>query len=45
MLATLGLGAIGTAVSWPRLTGQDIPGRGQNALTIALFGTEQDAKG
>ncbi len=44
MLATLGLGAIGTVVSWPRLTAQDIPGRGKSALTIALFGTEQDAQ-
>jgi multiple sugar transport system substrate-binding protein len=43
VLGLLGLGAIGTAVSWPRLTGADIPGRGQDALTVALFGTQQDA--
>jgi len=43
MIGLLGLGAIGTAVSWPRLTGGDIPGRGQSALTVALFGTQQDA--
>ncbi|MFT3833772.1 MAG: extracellular solute-binding protein [Micropruina sp.] len=43
MLGVVGLGVIGTAVSFPRLIGADIPGRGQSALTIALFGTEQDA--
>ncbi|MFT4051938.1 MAG: sugar ABC transporter substrate-binding protein [Microbacterium sp.] len=43
MLGLIGLGAVGTAVSWPRLTGGDIPGRGDSALTIALFGTAQDA--
>ncbi len=43
MVGLLGLGAIGTAVSWPRLTGADIPGRGDDALTVALFGTAQDA--
>ncbi|MFY9713162.1 MAG: sugar ABC transporter substrate-binding protein [Microbacterium sp.] len=43
MIALLGLGAVGTAVSWPRLTGGDIPGRGDDALTVALFGTAQDA--
>lgn len=43
MVGLLGLGAIGTAVSWPRLTGADIPGRGDEALTVALFGTAQDA--
>jgi multiple sugar transport system substrate-binding protein len=39
----LGLGAVGTAFSWPRLTGRDIPGRGDDALTIAVGGTAQDA--
>ena len=43
MLGAIGLGVVGTVVSIPRLTGADIPGRGQSALTIALFGTEQDA--
>ncbi|MFT3876827.1 MAG: sugar ABC transporter substrate-binding protein [Propioniciclava sp.] len=43
VIGLAGLGAIGTAVSWPRLTGADIPGRGQKALTVALFGTQQDA--
>ena len=43
MLAALGLGIVGTAISWPRLTGGDIPGRGEDALTITVFGTAQDA--
>ena len=43
MIGILGLGVIGTAISWPRLTGTDIPGRGSDALTVALFGTAQDA--
>ena len=42
-IALLGLGIAGTAFSWPRLTGGDIPGRGGDALTVALFGTAQDA--
>lgn len=42
-LALLGLGVVGTAVSWPRLTGSDIPGRNTDVLTVALFGTAQDA--
>src|SRR5690606_38611766 len=42
-LALLGIGAVGTVVSWPRLTGSDIPGRRSDALTVALFGTQQDA--
>jgi multiple sugar transport system substrate-binding protein len=42
-LALLGIGAVGTALSWPRLTGSDIPGRRDDALTVALFGTQQDA--
>jgi len=43
LIGAIGLGIVGTAISWPRLTGADIPGRGQDALTIALFGTAQDA--
>lgn len=43
MLGVLGLGLVGTAISWPRLTGLDIPGRGDDALTVALLGTAQDA--
>ncbi len=43
VIGLLGAGAIGTAISWPRLTGADIPGRGQDALTIALMGTAADA--
>lgn len=44
--AALGLGAVaalGTALSWRRLTGLDIEGRRSDALTIALNGTAQDA--
>lgn len=44
--AFLGLGcaaAVGTALSAQRLVGVDIPGRGENALTVALNGTAQDA--
>lgn len=43
MIGALGLGIVGTAISWPRLTGADIPGRGEDALTIALFGNAQAA--
>ncbi len=43
MIGALGLGAVGTAASWQRLTARDIPGRGSDALTIAIFGTAQDA--
>lgn len=45
--ALLGLGcaaAAGTALSWRRLTGLDIPGRRSDALTIALNGTAQAAE-
>ena len=42
-LALLGLGLAGTALSWPRLTGRDIPGRSDDALTVAVLGTAQDA--
>ncbi len=43
LLGAIGLGIVGTVVSWPRLTGTDIPGRGDDTLTVALFGTQQDA--
>ena len=43
MIGAIGLGIVGTVVSWPRLTGGDIPGRGKDALTITVFGTAQDA--
>lgn len=43
VIGALGATAVGTALSWPRLTGQDIPGRGEDVLTICLFGTAQDA--
>jgi multiple sugar transport system substrate-binding protein len=41
-LAALGLGAAGTIASWPRLTASDIPGRGSDALNVAILGTAQD---
>lgn len=44
LLAAAGLGAVGTAASWKRLTAQDIPGRGDDVLTIAILGTAQDAE-
>ncbi len=44
LLGVAGLGAIGTLASWPRLTSRDIPGRGEDALTIAILGTAQDAQ-
>ncbi len=42
-LALGGLGAAATAASWERLTARDIPGRGDDALNIAILGTAQDA--
>lgn len=43
-LGALGAGIVGaTVASWPRLTGMDIPGRGDNALSIAIMGTAADA--
>ncbi|WP_460434611.1 extracellular solute-binding protein [Angustibacter speluncae] len=42
-LAALGVGAAGTALSWPRLTAADVPGRGSDALNVAILGTAQDA--
>ncbi|WP_309080239.1 extracellular solute-binding protein [Zhihengliuella sp.] len=44
-LALGGLGLAGLAVgSWPRLTAQDIPGRGDDSMTIAILGTRADAE-
>lgn len=43
LLGVVGLGAVGTALSWKRLTATDIPGRADDALTIAILGTAQDA--
>lgn len=43
VLGAAGLGAAGTALSWKRLTGLDIPGRGADQLNIAINGTAQDA--
>ncbi|HKU31179.1 MAG TPA: extracellular solute-binding protein [Arthrobacter sp.] len=43
-LGALGAGIVGaTVASWPRLTGMDIPGRGDNSLSIAIMGTAADA--
>jgi multiple sugar transport system substrate-binding protein len=44
-LLAAGAGVIGTAVAWPRLTAADVPGRGEDALRVAILGTAQDAKG
>ncbi len=44
LLGAGGLAALGAiATSWPRLTASDIPGRHDDALTIAIIGTSQDA--
>ncbi|WP_442544921.1 ABC transporter substrate-binding protein [Arthrobacter sp. KN11-1C] len=43
-LGAFGAGIVGaTVASWPRLTGMDIPGRGDNSLSIAIMGTAADA--
>lgn len=44
-LLAAGAGVVGTAVAWPRLTAADIPGRGEDALRVAILGTAQDAEG
>jgi multiple sugar transport system substrate-binding protein len=44
LLGLAALGAIGTAVSWQRLTANDIPGRNSDALNVAILGTAQDAE-
>lgn len=43
LLGLAGLGVVGTAVSSRRLIGADIPGRGDDVLTIAILGNAQDA--
>lgn len=44
LLGVGGVAALGTtAAAWPRLSGQDIPGRGQDILRVAIQGTAQDA--
>lgn len=43
LLGLAGAGAVGTALSVPRLTGRDIPGRGDDVLTVAILGNAQDA--
>ncbi|MEJ1092820.1 sugar ABC transporter substrate-binding protein [Microbacterium istanbulense] len=43
LLGVAGVGALGVALSWPRLTGADIPGRGEDVLTVAILGNAQDA--
>src|SRR5690625_7943959 len=46
LLGAAGLaGAAGTVATWPRLTGTDIPGRGDDTLTVLILGTAQDAAG
>jgi multiple sugar transport system substrate-binding protein len=43
-LGLIGLaGAAATGLAWPRLTAQDIPGRGTDALVVTIAGTAQDA--
>jgi ABC-type glycerol-3-phosphate transport system substrate-binding protein len=44
-LLAAGAGVAGAVAAWPRLTAADIPGRGQDALKVAILGTAQDAKG
>ena len=44
-LAAAGAGVIGTIAAWPRLSAADIPGRGEDALRVAILGTAQDAEG
>jgi multiple sugar transport system substrate-binding protein len=44
-LAAAGAGVVGAVAAWPRLTAADIPGRGADALRVAILGTAQDAKG
>ena len=38
-------GIAGTVAAWPRLTGADIPGRGEDALNILIMGNSTDAAG
>lgn len=43
LMGATGAGAVGTVLSWKRLTGLDIPGRGADELNVAINGTAQDA--
>lgn len=43
MLGLAGLGVVGTALSAQRLVAADIPGRGDDVLTVAILGNAQDA--
>src|SRR5690606_31550059 len=43
VLGLAGLGVVGTALSAPRLVAADIPGRGDDVLTVAILGNAQDA--
>lgn len=42
-MALGGAAAIGTGLSWRRLSGLDIPGRNSDALSVCINGTAQDA--
>ncbi len=45
LAGVVGVGALALLGSqWPRLTAADIPGRGDDALTVAILGTNQDAE-
>lgn len=45
LLGAAGLGAVGLfGANIPRLTATDIPGRGGDALNVAILGTNQDAE-
>lgn len=44
-LLAAGAGVAGTVAAWPRLTAADVPGRGEDALRVAIMGTAQDAEG
>ncbi|PRY17253.1 ABC transporter substrate-binding protein [Kineococcus rhizosphaerae] len=44
VLGVTGLAALGTGLSWDRLTGRDVPGRDGDALTVAILGTAADAE-
>lgn len=43
VLGLAGLGVVGTALSARRLVAADIPGRGDDVLTVAILGNAQDA--
>ncbi|BDZ59580.1 multiple sugar transport system substrate-binding protein [Barrientosiimonas humi] len=45
MLGVTGAGTLAALTAgWPRLTGSDIPGRGDDELRVAMLGTAQDAE-